>query len=84
MHDEAIKACDEAIRLDPKYALAWNNNGKALGNQGRLDEAIKAFDEAIRLDPNYAGAWNNKGMALKLLGRSTEANAAFANLPGGS
>ena len=50
-YDEAIKAYDEAIRLDPKYADAWNNKGTALNNQGKYDEAIKAYDEAIRLDP---------------------------------
>ena len=29
-YDEAIKAYDEAIRLDPNYAMAWNNKGIAL------------------------------------------------------
>ena len=29
-YDEAIKAYDEAIRLDPKHASAWNNKGNAL------------------------------------------------------
>ena len=38
-YDEAIKAYDEAIRLDPEYANAWNNKGSA--DQGRYDEAIK-------------------------------------------
>ena len=50
-YDEAIKAYDEAIRLDPNYADAWNNKGIALDDQGKYDEAIKAYDEAIRLDP---------------------------------
>ena len=63
-YDEAIKAYDEVIRLDPKLAQAWYNNGVALRNQDKYDEAIKAYDEAIRLDPKLAQAWNNKDVAL--------------------
>ena len=29
-YDEAIKAYDEAIKLDPNDAVAWNNKGVAL------------------------------------------------------
>ena len=57
-YDEAIKAYDEAIRLDPNLAMAWSNKGNALTGQGKYDEAMKAYDEAIRLDPNLASAWN--------------------------
>ena len=42
-YDEAIKAYDEAIKLDPNIADAWNNKGwSALNGQGKYDEAIKA------------------------------------------
>ena len=37
-YDEAIKAYDEAIKLDPQYAMAWYNKGNALDNQGKYDE----------------------------------------------
>jgi tetratricopeptide (TPR) repeat protein len=55
-YDEAIKAYDEAIRLDPGYATAWNNKGIALKKWGKYEEAVRAYDEAIRLDPDYASA----------------------------
>jgi tetratricopeptide (TPR) repeat protein len=77
-YDEAIKAYDEAIRLDSNNVLAWYTKGIALDNMGKYDEAIKASDEAIRLDPEHKWAWYTKGLALKALGRTTEANAAFA------
>jgi tetratricopeptide (TPR) repeat protein len=88
-YDEAIKAFDEAIRLNPSDAMAWNNKGLALYAQGKYDEAIKSYDEVIRLKPDYAEAWYNKGLALQALGRNTEAEAAFAKarelgLPGQS
>jgi len=73
MHDEAIKAFDEAIRLDPNHARAWINKGIAFGEQDKYNEAIKAFEEAIRLDPNYADAWHNKGIASGEQGKYDEA-----------
>jgi tetratricopeptide (TPR) repeat protein len=76
-YDEAIKAYDEAIRLDPNLAGAWNNKGSALGKQGKYDEAIICYDEAIRLYPNYANAWSNKGSALGKQGKYDEAIKAF-------
>jgi len=77
-YDDAIKAYDEAIRLDPNLVETWSNKGVALAILGKYDEAIQALDEAIRLNPNYAAAWNNKGPVLEALGRTTEAKATFA------
>jgi len=76
-YDEAIKAYDRAIDLDPKYASAWNNKGIALDELGKYDEAIKAYDKAIDLDPKYTSAWYNKGIALDELGKYDEAIKAY-------
>jgi len=77
-YEGAIKAYDEAIRLNPNYVDAWINKGNALYMQGKYDEAILCYDEAIRLDPNLVQEWYNKGVALEALGKTTEANTAFA------
>jgi tetratricopeptide (TPR) repeat protein len=63
-YDEAIMAHNNAIRINPKFAVAWINKGITLKNQGKYDEAIIAFNEAIRLDPNYANALYIKGPIL--------------------
>ncbi len=76
-YDEAIKAYDEAARLDRNNPFVYYNKGVALSNQGYYDEAIKAFDEAIKLDPNYAAAWNGKGVALSNQGMYDDAIKAF-------
>jgi Flp pilus assembly protein TadD len=64
--DEAIPQFQEAIRLKPDYAEAYNNLGTALAAKGRLEEAIGRFQEAVRLKPDYAEARNNLGLALKM------------------
>jgi Tetratricopeptide repeat. len=49
-YDEAIKACDEAIRLDPNISEAWYNKGIALKALGRTAEADAAFAKAKELE----------------------------------
>ena len=60
----AIAAYTEAIRLDSGNAIAYNNRGLALADQGKLDEAIADYTEAIRLDPSNAIAYSNRGVVL--------------------
>ena len=51
-NDRAIADYTEAIRLDPKYANAYNNRGVSLqADKGDYDRAIADYNEAIRLDP---------------------------------
>jgi tetratricopeptide (TPR) repeat protein len=76
-NEEALAAYEQAIRLDPNYANAYNGKGDALGDLKRNEEALAAYEQAIRLDPNYALAYNNKGLALQRLGKNKEAQQAF-------
>lgn len=48
-YDEAIKAYDEAIRLDPDDAEAWYHKGIALEALGKIAEATAAFIKADEL-----------------------------------
>ena len=54
---------DAAVRLDPKYAFAYNNRGLARQAKGDLDGAIADYDAAVRLDPKYTFAYYNRGIA---------------------
>jgi tetratricopeptide (TPR) repeat protein len=61
-HEEAIQCYTEAIRLNPDYALAYNNRGFARRNKEDFAGAIQDLTEAIRLKPDFAIAYNNRGL----------------------
>ena len=63
--DRAISDYDEAIKLNPEYAVAFNNRGIAYKEKGDLDRAISDYDEAIKLNPEYADAFSNRGNAYR-------------------
>ena len=66
-YQEAVRDYTEAIRLDPKYAPAYNNRGNAYNDLKQYEKAIRDHTEAIRLDPKYAHAYSNRGNVYKAL-----------------
>ena len=44
--DEAIKAYDKAIELNPWDFAAWNGKERALDQLNKHEEAIKAYEKA--------------------------------------
>jgi tetratricopeptide (TPR) repeat protein len=70
--DKAIVNFDEAIRLHPDDASAFNSRGKAYAQKGNLYRAIADYNEAIRLKPNFATAFCNRGMARQKLNNTRD------------
>jgi tetratricopeptide (TPR) repeat protein len=66
--DEQLRFYNEAIRLKPDDADAFNNRGNARSDQGDLAGAIKDYNKAIRLKPDYADAFTNRGVARNVQG----------------
>jgi superkiller protein 3 len=48
-YEEAIAAYDQAIRLDPTFAMAYNNKGNTLERLGKKTEAQQAHARARQL-----------------------------------
>ena len=75
-YEDAVKAYEKAIELDPNYGAAWRDKGYSLGylamfikDFGRYNESLVAFDRAIYLIPsndtrNLALAWDGKANTL--------------------
>ena len=68
-YELAIDDFDEAIRLDPTFALAYSTKGFTLIFLRRFQLAVDELDDAIRLDPQAEGAYRNRGLAYVGLGQ---------------
>jgi len=74
--EESIVAFDQAVRLNPGYARAYNEMSFAFNELKRYDEALVACDQALRLNPNDASPYNERAFALNELKRYGEALVA--------
>ncbi len=76
-HEKAKNYYDKALRLNPKYADAYNNRGNAKNDLGKHQEAIADFDTALELNPQHHLAYYNRGNAKRALGKHQEAIVDF-------
>ncbi len=60
-YQNALKDCNDAIRLDPKNAPAYNLRGVAWQYLGSEKNAMEDFNDAIDLDPKHASVYKNRG-----------------------
>ena len=49
--NEALYRWQQAVKLDPGYAAAWNNLAIAYEHEGKFEDAKKAYEQALTLDP---------------------------------
>ena len=62
--DAAARAYSEAIRLDPRLAVAHDRLGFVYGLQGRTADAIAEFERARECDPTLFDAHYHLGATL--------------------
>ena len=61
-YEQAIKAYDKAIALEPNNVWSWNNRGDAYTKLGRVEAAVNDLQQAIKLNPQQSHiAGNNLG-----------------------
>ena len=72
-HEDALKCFDKAIKLNPKYAEAYNEKGNTLLLLGKVDQAVKCFTKATEINEKYITAWKGKEVALLMQNKQDEA-----------
>ncbi len=77
-HDRAIEDYDQAIKLNPKLAIAFFNRGAAYSDKGQHDRAIQDYDQAIKLDPSDADNFYERSLAKAKKGDTAGADADLA------
>ena len=73
--DDALKAFDKAVQLEPNNASLWNQLGDALLELQRNDHALLSFQHVLKLDPRHQHAAYQSGVLLHEVGRFEEAVA---------
>jgi hypothetical protein len=69
----ALADYSEAIRCNPRYALAYFDRGNLRHERGDYAGAAADFSSVIQLRPRHPDAWNNRGWARQALGDFTGA-----------
>jgi len=80
LHNDAVKACRQAIRINSENADAWTCLGVAYDGLHRYSNAIEAYRQAIRINPQYARTWYEIGTAYLSSGNQQAALRAVREL----
>lgn len=66
--EEAMRAVDHAIWLDPFYAWGWNRKGAVFHAMGDFGGAATCFRKALEADPGFEAARKNLKRVEPLVG----------------
>ncbi|HLM59075.1 MAG TPA: tetratricopeptide repeat protein [Pyrinomonadaceae bacterium] len=75
--DEAAKAFEQAVALDPTNGNAYYGLGNVYAELGRWEDASLAYYKAVSLNKEDVEAYNNLGVVLGMRGLHKQAAAAF-------
>lgn len=62
-NDSSLSEFNNAVRLDPVYAEAWNNRGHIFLLKGSIDSAISSFKKSLLINKEYDAARLNLEIA---------------------
>lgn len=72
----AVNLITQAIRINPRVAIFYNNLGEVFRAMNVIDKAIACYEMAIKLEANNLEGYSNLGRALMEKGRIDEAISA--------
>ena len=77
LFDEALRAENAAIALDPNFPAAHNGIGLLMTGRNRHVEAAASFERAVAADPTNAEYWVNLGNARRAADNADAAAEAY-------
>jgi Flp pilus assembly protein TadD len=79
---QAQKKFEEAVKLDPTFAEAYNNLAFTLRKQGSANfkQSLTFYNKAIELRPKLAEAYMYRGVLYSQMGRKADAQADLSVL----
>ncbi|MFN5970756.1 MAG: tetratricopeptide repeat protein [Microcystis sp.] len=66
-YELALDDCNQAIELNPNYAMAYYNRGVLYSDLQKYDLALSDYTKAIDINPKFAEAYVNRGNLYKNL-----------------
>jgi Flp pilus assembly protein TadD len=76
-YEDAIKAHNNALKIDPNYCEAWVNMGVTYRKKGDYDKAEDCYNKAMLIDPNDPQLWSNLGSLHMVKGENDKAITEF-------
>ena len=76
-HDDAIDACERALKIDPEHLHGLNHLGVSLHHQGRHTDAIAVFKRAEDIDAAFEPSYCNRIRCYAELGDHQAAEEMF-------
>jgi tetratricopeptide (TPR) repeat protein len=76
-YNNTVEYSDKAIKINPRFAFAYNVKGQAFFGLKQYQEAFLCYEKAIELRPKYIEAINNRALALSAIGDHAKAIESF-------
>lgn len=59
--EQALSACQKALRLNPNFAEAYKMQGNALQMLGEMEAAVRFYNKALEVQPQFPEVYANLG-----------------------
>jgi len=70
--EHGLELATRATDVDPKYADAWQFQGRVLARLGRLDDELSALDACLRTSPGASDCMHDRTLIMRWRGNCTE------------
>lgn len=77
LREQAVRAFEAAVALDPHYEPAYNEWANVLFDSGRFQDALPLYRQALALNSRRAVVHHNLGVCLRMMGQTGAAVASF-------